>query len=112
MLAFYIEWHMRQALKPLLFDDEELEENRWVRDPVAPAKTSETALRKKSMKTTTDGHCVHSFTTLLEELATRTKNICSIKTKPDSPPFVRITEPTPLQKNAMILLGLFPEKST
>jgi transposase len=47
MLAYYVEWHMRKALAPLLFDDEELDENRKKRDPVKPAKPSDSAKRKR-----------------------------------------------------------------
>ena len=48
MLAYYVEWHMRQALAPLLFDDEQLRRDRATRDPVAPAQASASAQRKRS----------------------------------------------------------------
>jgi len=60
---------MRRALKPVLFDDEELEDNRKVRDPVAPAKASPSAKRKKLTRRTVDGFEVHSFKTLIAEMA-------------------------------------------
>ncbi len=66
MLAYYVEWHMRKALAPLLFDDEELDENRKTRDPVKPAKPSVSAKEKKGQKLTSEGFVVHSFDTLLE----------------------------------------------
>jgi transposase len=110
MLAYYVEWHMRKALAPLLFDDEELEEDRWTRDPVSPAKPSESARRKKSKRKTDDGEPIHSFETLLAELGTRTRNQCRTKSVPDSPPFITLTDPTPLQEKVLRLLGLFPER--
>ncbi len=61
MLAYYVEWHMRRALAPLLFEDEELDVLRYTRDPVAKAETSESAKRKKARLTTEDGFPVHSF---------------------------------------------------
>lgn len=108
LLAYYVEWHMRKALAPLLFDDEELEEDRWTRDPVAPAQPSESAKRKKSRQKTEDGLPIHSFETLLADLATRTRDRCRVKSVPNSPPFYTTTDPTPLQERALQLLELFP----
>jgi transposase len=71
MLAYYVEWHMRQALSPLLFHDEELEVDRARRDPVAPAQSSASVRRKKHTRVGDDGLPLHSFQTLLAELATR-----------------------------------------
>jgi transposase len=65
MLAYYVEWHMRRALAPLLFDDEELPEIRPRRHPVAPAQASPSAKRKKATHLTPDGLPVQSFQTLL-----------------------------------------------
>jgi transposase len=106
MLAYYVEWHMRRALTPLLFEDEELEANRRTRDPVAPAESSPSVKRKKAAKTTPDGLPVHSFDSLLAALGTRCKNRCRIKSQPDAPHFDQLTEPTPLQKRAFELLAL------
>ena len=106
MLAYYVEWHMRKKLAPLLFDDEQLDENRKVRDPVAPAKPSESAKKKKKIRKTKDGFQVHSFDTLLKELATLSRNRCKLKSSPDSPSFYQDTEPTPLQKKTFQLLDL------
>lgn len=108
MLAYYVEWHMRNALAPLLFDDEGLGEERWRRDPVAPAEATEEAKRKKSRRTTEDGLPIHSFETLLAELGTRTRNLCRVKAVPDAPAFTTYAEPTPVQRRALELLGLFP----
>ena len=78
MLAYYVEWHMRKALAPLLFDDEELAERRKVRHPVKPAEASPSAKRKKARKTTADGLPVQSFSTLLAALGTRCRSRCRI----------------------------------
>jgi hypothetical protein len=106
MLAYYVEWHMRQALAPLLFHDEELEEARDHRDPVAPATPSASAKRKKLTRQTDDGLPLNSFSNLLTELSTLCRNDCQMKTDHDSPTFAMLTEPTPLQKRAFDLLGL------
>ena len=106
MLAYYVEYHMRKALAPLLFDDEELDERRKRRDPVKPARPSASAKRKKTVRLTSDGLEVHSFQTLLAELATLSRNRCRVKSGPDGPTFYELTESTPLQKRAFQLLGL------
>ena len=106
MLAFYVEWHMRRNLAPLLFDDESLSQDRLRRDPVAPAKSSPSAQAKKAVHTTADGFPVHSFDTLLRELSTRCRNTCRIAADPNAPTFNQLTEPTALQSRAFQLLGL------
>ena len=106
MLAYYVEWHMRKALAPLLFDDEELDGNRKKRDPVKPAQASASAKKKKSLRLTSEGLIVQSFDTLLMELGTRCRNRCRIKSGPKSPAFYQLTEKTPLQERAFQLLGL------
>jgi transposase len=108
MLAYYVEWEMRNALKELLFDDEELDESRCSRDPVAAATPSEAAKKKRSRRTTRDGLPVHSWDTLLAELGTLCKNRMRPKSEPNLLPIEQLTEPTPLQKRAFELLGLFP----
>ena len=107
-LSYYVEWYMRNALAPLLFDDEELDSDRKKRDPVAQARPSSSAMKKKKMRKTEDGFPVHSFDTLLVELGTRTRNLCKLKSYPDSPPFYETTEFSPIQKKAFQLLGLYP----
>jgi len=74
LLAYYVEWHMRQTLAPLLFDDETLSDDRRRRDPVAPAKPTAAARRKKTVRQTPDGLPLHSFHTLLKDLATLCRN--------------------------------------
>ena len=105
-LAYYVEWHMREALGPLLFDDQELPADRWTRDPVAQAEPSDSATRKKVERTTPDGFPVHSFDTLLEELGTLCRNRCRIQADPSGTPFTQDTQPTELQARVFELLGL------
>jgi len=106
MLAYYVEWHMRKVLVPLLFDDEELEENRKSRDPVKPAKPSASAKKKKGQKLTSEGFVVQSFNTLLKELGTRCRNRCRIQSDSKGSTFSQLTEMSSLQKRAFQLLGL------
>jgi transposase len=106
MLAFYVEWHMRRDLAPLLFQDEELSQNRARRDPVAPAECSASAQAKKMDRVTADGFPVHSFDTLLRELATRCRNTCRIPSEASGATFQQLTEATPLQARALQLLSL------
>lgn len=106
MLAFYVEWHMRKDLAPLLFDDEQLDQDRKRRDPVLPAECSASAKAKKIDRVTTDGFPVHSFETLLRELGTRCRNACRIPSDPGGTTFQQLTEATPLQARALQLLGL------
>lgn len=108
MLAYYVEWHMRKALAPILFDDEELDEDRPGRDPIAPAQSSVSAKKKKINRKTPDGLPVHSFDTILKELGTRCRNRCRIKSSPEGRHFHQYTEPTPIQEKALQLLDLLP----
>jgi transposase len=103
-LAYYIEWHMRKALAPLLFDDEELEDNRKTRDPVLPAKPSASARSKKTGQVSAEGYPVHSFETLLKELATCCRNRCSMSSSPSGATFDQLTQRTPLQERTLELL--------
>ncbi len=106
MLAYYVEWHMREALGPLLFGDQELAADRWTRDPVAQAEPSHSAQRKKVERTTPDGLPVHSFDTLLEELGTLCRNRCRVQADPSGTTFIQDTQPTELQARVFDLLGL------
>ena len=106
MLAYYVEWHMRKGLAPLLFGDEDLEGNRKARGPVKPAKPSPWVAKKKSRRLTAEGFVVQSFDTLLEELGTRCRNRCRIQSDPQGPSFDQVTEMSPIQKRAFQLLGL------
>ena len=106
VLAYYVQWHMHTALAPLLFYDEQVYDDRRARDPVLPARASESAEAKKSARLTPEGFPIHSFETLLENLATRSRNTCILKADPTSPSFYKYTNPTPLQQRAFELLEL------
>lgn len=103
MLAYYVRWHMERAWAPLLFRDED---KPWPEDPVAPARRSASAERKARAQHRPDGSPVHSFSTLLNALATLTKNRLRIHDREAS--FEKLAEPTPLQQQAFALLGLQP----
>lgn len=104
MLAYHLEWHMREAWRELLFADEDLEAKN-ARDPVAPAQRSQEALEKITERTLEDGSPVHSFRTLLQDLATVVRNTCTTRgAKTASPPFQMVTTPTGTQHRALQLL--------
>ena len=106
MLAYYVEWHMRRKLAPLLFEDHDQKAATLRRESVVkPALRSEAAERKAATKHDDDGLPVHSFRSLLSDLATLTIN--QIQTGNASlPDFNKLTNPTPLQKKAFSLLGI------
>jgi len=107
MLAYYVEWHMRQALAPILFDDHDKADAQMQRESiVAPARRSLEAEAKACSKVCEDGTPVHSFRTLLSDLATITKNTVAMKNEPQSTMFEKITHPTVLQQHALDLLGV------
>jgi hypothetical protein len=103
MLAYYVEWHLRQVWRELLFADDE-QAAKAERDPVAPARRSASADRKASRHTTEDGAPVHSLRTLLDELATQVRNTCRTRAASDTPTFQLITQPNPTQRRAMALV--------
>ena len=103
MLAYYVQWHMFEAWRPLLFADED-QQAKATRDPVAPARRSDAAEQKARSKTLEDGSEVHSFRTLLKLLSSIVKNICRIPGRPDAPTFEVITTPSPQQHRAYALL--------
>ena len=106
MLAYYVEWHMRRRLAPLLFDDEDPTGAEAQRTSVvAPARVSESARRKARTKRTDEGRPVHSFRSLLRDLATVTKNRVAPRL-PGAEPFDIIARPTELQRQAFRLLGV------
>jgi transposase len=106
MLAYYVEWHMRQPLAPLLFDDDDRAAAEDLRESiVAPAQYSPSAKEKAATKLTKDGYPVHSFRSLLKDLATLAKN--RVRTKGEesgSGEFDMLTTPTALQRRAFDLL--------
>jgi hypothetical protein len=104
MLAYYIEWHLREAWRPLLFADED-QAAKADRDPVAPAQRSTQALQKVHTHTLADGTPAHSFRTLLEELSSLVRNTCRTPGPVEhSPTFDLLTTPTPLQRRAFELI--------
>ena len=108
LLAYYVEWHLRRVWAPLLFEDEELPQERRRRDPVLPARSSESAKAKKLTHQTADGLPVQSFATLLSDLASRARVTYSLKTDQSGPTFQQVPPPTPLQAKAYELLNLLP----
>jgi transposase len=106
MLAYYVEWELRKRLAPVLFQDEELHADRWRRDPVAKAHPGAIVQQKKRTKHTRDGWPVHSLQTLMEDLATRCKNLCRVGQGKDAARFTTVTEPTEFQRHVFGLLGL------
>jgi transposase len=106
VLAFYVEWHLRQAWEPLLFEDEGLTEDRPRRDPVAPAKASESARLKKKTHTTPGGLPVQSFRTLMAHLGTRCRNTCVMTANPNQTRFDQVTEADALQAEALRLIKM------
>lgn len=108
MLAYYLEWHMRQMLAPILFDDHQRKQAAAARSSiVAPAQRSEAAHRKAASKRTDDGLPVHSFRALLSELATFTRNTMALARAPKDR-FLLYPQPTPIQARAFELLAVSP----
>jgi hypothetical protein len=104
MLAYYVEWHMREAWRELMFADVDTQA-KAVRDPVAPAKRSKAALDKVASHTLDDGTSAHSFSTLMAELATIVRNTCRTpNAAPDTPTFEVITTPNAKQQRALNLI--------
>jgi len=104
LLAYYVEWHLREAWRELMFADTD-QESKATRDPVAPAKRSAAALAKVASKYLDDGAPAHSFCTLLAELATIVRNTCRTPSAGnDAPTFEVTTTPNPQQKRAFELL--------
>jgi hypothetical protein len=104
MLAYYVEWHMREAWRELMFADTD-QQAKAVRDPVASARRSKAALAKVARHEIDDGTPAHSFSTLLAELATIVRNTCRTpKTGPDAPTFEVLTTPNAKQQRALELL--------
>src|SRR6266852_6353494 len=106
MLAYYLEWHMRQRLAPMLYDDTDKEAAEAQRSSVvAKAERSPAAVTKQTTGRTEGGLPVHSFRTLLNDLATLTRNTLVTAIAPEQP-FTLTARPTPLQQKAHDLLGL------
>ncbi|NWF82950.1 MAG: transposase, partial [Bryobacteraceae bacterium] len=108
LLSYYVEWHLRRAWAPLLFEDEQLPTERRLRDPIQPAASSPSAQAKKKTRQTADGLVVHSFATLMAELASRSRVTYSLKSDAATPCFHQVPEPTPFQAKAYALLNALP----
>jgi transposase len=104
LLAYYVEWHLRQVWQPLLFEDEELATDRRQRDPVAPARASASARQKKKTHITSGGLPVQSFRTLLAHLGTRCRSTCVVAGDPSRTSFSQVTEADALQAEALRLI--------
>ena len=103
-LAYYVEWHLREAWRELMFADTE-QQAKATRDPVAPAKRSKAALAKAARHTLEDGTPAHSFATLLGELASIVRNTCRTPNAgADVPTFNILTTPNAKQKRALELI--------
>jgi hypothetical protein len=106
MLAYYVEWHMRARLAPMLYDDDDKDAAEALRvSPVAKAERSPAALAKRATGRTPDGAPVHSFQSLIADLATLARNTIVTANAPDRP-FTVLTRPTPIQQKAFDLLGI------
>lgn len=104
MLAYYVEWHMKEAWREILFSDEDQEAQK-TRDPVAPAQRSKAAIKKTQSRVLDDGTRVHSFQTLLTDLSTIVKNTCRRKQAPEGEAtFTMTTLANPQQQRAFQLL--------
>ena len=105
MLAYYVEWHMREAWRELMFSDED-QAAKLIRDPVAPAQRSDEAMKKVQSRTLDDGTPVHSFQTLMATLAGIVRNTCRTPGgRADAPTFEITTTHNPQQKRALELIG-------
>jgi hypothetical protein len=107
MLAYYVEWHMRDRLAPILFDDHDPAEAAAGRpNMVVAAQRSTAAQAKAANKVTADGMPVHSFRTLLTDLATIARNTVEVRQADEAARFDKITRPTAVQQRALDLLGV------
>jgi transposase len=111
MLSYYIEWHMRIALAPLLYVDEDLEPTRTTRDPVARAVPSAKSQTKHTTKASEDGWPLRRWDGLLQTMATITENICRVGEEKLAVRFPRVTESNDYQKRVHALLDQMPRWS-
>ncbi|MGB8330874.1 MAG: hypothetical protein WCE62_12175 [Polyangiales bacterium] len=104
---YYVEWQMRQKLKPILFDDEEIPPTH---SPALPAERSDSAQQKNATGLNQNGMPVHRFRSLLADLATVCYNVASTPLNPDAK-ITLTTRPTALQREAFQLLGITPDRT-
>jgi transposase len=104
MLAYYVEWHLREAWRELMFADTE-QQAKATRDPVAPAQRSASAQAKAATHSLSDGTPAHSFATLMAELANLVRNTCRTPNAgPDAPTFEVLTNTEPMHERALALV--------
>ena len=104
MLAYYVEWHLREAWRELMFADTE-QQAKATRDPVAPAERSTSAQTKAATHALVDGTPAHSFATLMAELATIVRNTCRTpNVGTHAPTFEVTTTPEPMHQRAFALV--------
>jgi len=108
LLAYYVEWHLRRAWAPLLFEDEERHEERQRRAPVLAPQPSASAQAKKRSQATVDGLPVQSFQSLMAELASRARVTYELQSPDAAATFQQLPAPTPLQARAYGLIRSFP----
>ena len=112
VLAYYVEWHLRRAWAPLLFEDEERSEERQRRDPILRAQPSASAQHKNRSRETADALPVHSFESLPEELATRGRVTYALKSatseQKSNLTFQQVPKPNPVQARAYELVRTYP----
>jgi len=106
LLAYYVEWHMRKALKPLLYEDEQLEQHRRTRDPVKPAAASESAQAKKKTHKSAEGWVAHDFRSLLLHLGTRSRVTFEVAAGGSTATFVQLSQADEIQAEALRLLAV------
>lgn len=106
MLAYYVVWHLRKALGSVLYCDETLDETREKRNPVSKAQPTAHAMAEKSHKQTVDGWPIHSYHSLIREMATRCKNTCRFGEGKKTGRFELLTELSPFQKHVFDLLDI------
>jgi transposase len=105
-LAYYVEWWLRRAWRPLLYEDEQKEQQRQERHPVPAAKASESCQEKKKTHKSEKGFPTHSFSTLLAHLGTRCRSTHQLPPEAGGLTFQQVTEMDPLQTEAFRLLNL------
>jgi len=108
LLAYYLEWHLRRAWAPLLFEDDERQQERQRRDPVLAVKPSASAQAKKRSHQTAEGLPAHSFQSLLAELASRARVTYELQSEGATASFQQVPQPSPLQARAYELIRSFP----
>ena len=107
MLAYYVEWHLRSRIKPVLFEDEDREAVECERQSVvAPAPRSAAARAKEKTKRTADDWPVHSFQTLLQDMGTLCHNEVGVEGSEET--FMMKTKPTKFQSHVLTLAGISP----